>query len=176
MSIFTITAFVAYDNKRQLKLCCTCVNYINRLVCDVIQHLNTLLQSNPESIEWSLIKPTPGTNNGGQLEEPFCDLRADNLLQQYISCSTQKYGNKLDLVLCNCPEIIKNFSSIPPGQLCFPNDHHIIEFAVQQSFSHTKSVTCTIPSCTIHHRRLQTGKFWWAPQLLNTQSLWNYFI
>ena len=123
---------------------------------DVIQHLNTSLQSNPESsniiligdfnlpaIDWSLNQQTPATN-GGQLEESFCDLIEDNFLQQYISGSTHKDGNKLDLLLCNCPEIIKNVSSLPPDQLCFPTDHHIIEFGIQQSFCRAKSVTRTI--------------------------------
>ena len=113
---------------------------------DVIQHLNTSLQSNPESsnviligdfnlpaIDWSLNQQTPATN-GGQLEESFCDLIEDNFLQQCISGSTHKDGNKLDLLLCNCPENIKNVSSLPPDQLCFPTDHHIIEFGIQQSF------------------------------------------
>ena len=97
---------------------------------DVIQHLNTSLQSNPESsniiligdfnlpaFDWSLNQQTPATI-GGQLEESFCDLIEDNFLQQYISGSTHKDGNKLDLLLCNCPEIIKNVSSLPPDQLC----------------------------------------------------------
>ena len=53
-------------------------------------------------------------------------------------------SNKLDLLLCNCPEIIKNVSSLPPDQLCFPTDHHIIEFGIQQSFCRAKSVTRTI--------------------------------
>ena len=47
-------------------------------------------------------------------------------------------------MLCNCPEIIKNVSSLPPDQLCFPTDHHIIEFGIQQSFCRAKSVTRTI--------------------------------
>ena len=123
---------------------------------DVIQHLNTSLQSNPESsniiligdfnlpaIDWSLNQQTPATN-GGQLEESFCDLIENNFLQQYISSSTHKDGNKLDLLLCNCPEIIKNVSSLPPDQLCFSTDHHIIEFGIQKSFCRAKSVTRTI--------------------------------
>ena len=98
---------------------------------------------NLPAIDWSLNQQTPAAN-GGQLEESFCDLIEDNFLQQYISGSTHKDGNKLDLLLCNCPEIIKNVSSLPPDQLCFPTDHHIIEFGIQKSFCRAKSVTRTI--------------------------------
>jgi hypothetical protein len=67
---------------------------------------------NLPAIDWSLDQPTPATN-GGQLEESFCDLVADSFLQQFISGSMHIDGNKLDLLLCNCPEIIKNVSSLP---------------------------------------------------------------
>ncbi|CAB4008436.1 Hypothetical predicted protein, partial [Paramuricea clavata] len=123
---------------------------------DVIQYLNASLQSNPQSsciiligdfnlpaIDWSLDQPTPATN-GGQLEESFCNLVAVSFLQQFISGSTHIDGNKLDLLLCNCPEIIKNVSSLPPEQLTFPTDHNIIEFEVQHSFRRANPVTRTV--------------------------------
>jgi hypothetical protein len=59
---------------------------------------------NLPALDWSLDQPTPATN-GGQLEESFCDLVADSFLQQFISGSTHVDGNKLDLLLCNCPEM-----------------------------------------------------------------------
>ncbi|CAB4006426.1 Hypothetical predicted protein, partial [Paramuricea clavata] len=98
---------------------------------------------NLPAIDWSLDQPTPATN-GGQLEESFCDLVADSFLQQFISGSTHIDGNKLDLLLCNCPEIIKNVSSLPPEQLTFPTDHNIIEFEVQHSFRRANPVTRTV--------------------------------
>ena len=82
--------------------------------------------------------------NGGQLEESFCDLVADSFLQQFIYGSTHIDGNKLDLLFCNCPEIIKNVSSLPPEQLTFPTDHNIIEFEVQHSFRRANPVTSTV--------------------------------
>ena len=113
---------------------------------DVIQHLNASLQSNPESsciiligdfnlpaIDWSLDQPTPATN-GSQLEESFCDLVADSFLQQFISGSPHTDVDKLDLLLCSCPEVIKYVSSLPPEQLTFPTDYNIVEFEVQYLF------------------------------------------
>lgn len=36
----------------------------------------------------------------------FCELVGDNFLQQFVSGPTHISGSKLDLLLCNCPEII----------------------------------------------------------------------
>ena len=93
---------------------------------DVFQHLNLSLQNTSEStcialigdfnlptIDWSLDQPTPATN-GGQLEESFCDLVGDNFFQQFIKGTTHTGGNMLDLLLCNCPEIVKNISTFSP--------------------------------------------------------------
>ena len=105
-------------------------------------------KSNPESsciiligdfnlpaIDWSLDQPTPATN-GSQLEESFCDLVADSFLQQFISGSTHIDGNKLDLLLCNCPEIIKNVSSLPPEQLkCLCHKKIFLIFGIGQKVS-----------------------------------------
>jgi hypothetical protein len=120
---------------------------------DVFQHLNLSLQNTSEStcivligdfnlpaIDWSLDQPTPATN-GGQLEESFCDLVGDNFFQQFIKGTTHTGGNMLDLLLCNCPEIVKNISTFSPEQLNFPTDHHIIEFQIQQTFCRAKPVS-----------------------------------
>jgi hypothetical protein len=109
---------------------------------DVMQHrLYVSLQSNPESsciillgdFNLRAILPTPATN-GSQLEESFCDLVADSFLQQFISGSPHTDVDKLDLLLCSCPEVIKYVSSLPPEQLTFPTDYNIVEFEVQYLF------------------------------------------
>ena len=115
---------------------------------DAVQHLTLSLRKTPESscviligdfnltpmaINWSLDQPTP-TTDGGQLEESFCELVGDNFLQQFIKGPTHVRGNTLDLLLCNCPEIIKNVTTLPPQQANFPTDHYIIEFQIQQTF------------------------------------------
>ena len=45
--------------------------------------------------------------NEGQLEESFCNLVGDNFLEEFITGPTHVRGNTLDLLLCNCPEIIQ---------------------------------------------------------------------
>ena len=88
---------------------------------DSIQQLNSSLDDNPEStcvlltgdfnlpaIDWSLDHPSP-TSAGGHLEDKFCELVGDYYLEQLISGPTHRDGNKLDLLLCNYPEIIYLF-------------------------------------------------------------------
>ncbi|CAB3993507.1 Hypothetical predicted protein [Paramuricea clavata] len=119
---------------------------------DSIQQLNSSLDNIPESmsiilignfnlptIDWSLDHPNPN-NNGGLLENKFCDLVGDHFLEQLISGSTHRDGNKLDLLLCNYAEIIKNVTSSTPEQFGFPTDHHIIEFEIPQNFSRAKPI------------------------------------
>ena len=119
---------------------------------DSIQQLNSSLDNIPESmciiligdfnlpaIDWSLDHPNPN-NNGGLLENKFCDLVGDHFLEQLISGSTHRDGNKLDLLLCNYAEIIKNVTSSTPEQFGFPTDHHIIEFEIQQKFARAKPI------------------------------------
>ncbi|CAB4040713.1 Hypothetical predicted protein [Paramuricea clavata] len=85
---------------------------------DSIQQLNSSLDDNLESacvlltgdfnlpaIDWSLDHPSP-TSAGGHLEDKFCELVGDYYLEQLISGPTHRDGNKLDLLLCNYPEII----------------------------------------------------------------------
>ncbi len=123
---------------------------------DSIQQLNSSLDNVPESsciilirdfnlpaIDWSLDHPIPN-NNGGLLEVKFCELVGDHFLEQLISGSMHCDGNKLDLLLCNYPETIKNVSSSTLEQFGFPIDHHIIEFEIQQQFSRTKQIKRTI--------------------------------
>ncbi len=123
---------------------------------DSIQQHNSSFDNVPESsciiligdpnlpaIDWSLDHPIP-INNGGLLEDKFCELVGDHFLEQLISGSTNRDGNKLDLVLCNYPEIIKDVSSSTSEQFGFPADHHIIEFEIQQKFSRAKPIKRTI--------------------------------
>jgi hypothetical protein len=84
--------------------------------------------------------PTP-TVNGSQLEETFWDLVGDHFLQQFITGPTHVRGNILDLLLCNCPAIIKNVMTWSPDQSNFPSDHYIVEFEIQQAFHRANAVT-----------------------------------
>jgi hypothetical protein len=54
------------------------------------------------------------------------------------------YGNKLDLLLCNYPEIIMNVTTTSPEQYGYPTDHHILEFVIQQNFSRSQPIKQTI--------------------------------
>jgi hypothetical protein len=98
---------------------------------DSIQQINSSLDNIPESrciiligdfnlpaIDWSLDHPNPN-NNGGLLEDMFCELVGDHFLEQLISGSTHRDGNKLDLLLCDYAEIIKNITSSTPEKLVF---------------------------------------------------------
>ena len=127
-----------------------------RSTLDSIQQLNSSLDNIPESscmiligdfnlppIDWSLDHRNPN-NNGGLLEDKLCELVGDHFLEQLISGSTHRDGNKLDLLLCNYAEIIKNVTSSTPEQFGFPTDHHIIGFEIQQKFSRAKPIKRTI--------------------------------
>ena len=122
---------------------------------DAVQHLNSSLRKTPKSswviligdlssinlpaINWSLDLPTP-TTDAGQLEESFCELVGDNFLQQFIKGPTHVRGNTLDFLLCNCLEVIKTVTTLPPQQANFPTGHYIIEFQIQQTFRRADAV------------------------------------
>ena len=121
-----------------------------------IQHLNSSLQDTPESsciiltgvfnlpaINWSVDHPIP-TVNGSDVEKSFCDLVCDNFLQQFITGRTHVKGNTLDLLLCHCPEVIKNVMTWSPEQSNFPFDHYNVEFEIQQAFHRSNAVTRNI--------------------------------
>ena len=74
------------------------------------------------------------------MEKSFCDLFDDNFLQQFILGPTYNEGNKLDLLLCNCPEIIVNVDSSTPEQSKFPTDHYIVEFQIKLNFKRARKV------------------------------------
>ena len=62
----------------------------------------------------------------------------DNFLQQFIEGPTHIAGNKLDLLLCNCSEVIGDVSTTRPEQCDFPTDHLIVEFTIRQKFRRAK--------------------------------------
>ena len=57
-----------------------------------------------------------------------------------FSDPTHNGGNKLDLLLCNCPEIIVNVDSSTPEQSKFPIDHYIVEFQIKLNFKRARKV------------------------------------
>ena len=90
-------------------------------------------------------RPQPSPSNvGGHLEDKFCELFADYFLEQLIPGPTHRGGNKLDLLLCNCPEIIRGVSTSAPEQSGFPTDHHILVFKIQKLISRAKSIRRTV--------------------------------
>ena len=78
------------------------------------------------------------------MEDKFCELVGDYYLEQLISGPTHRDGNKLDLLLCNYPEIIRNVITTSPEQYGYPTDHHILEFTIQQNFSRSQPIKRTI--------------------------------
>ena len=73
------------------------------------------------------------------MEKSFCDL-FDNFLQQFILGPTHNDGNKLDLLLCNCHEVIVNVDSSTPEQCKFPTDCYIVEFQIKLNFKRARKV------------------------------------
>ena len=78
-------------------------------------------------------------NTGGTSDiEAFCEMADDNFFQQFILGPTHIAGNKLDLLLCNSPEIIGDVSTSRPE--CFPTDHYIVQIDIQLKFKRAKPV------------------------------------
>jgi hypothetical protein len=60
------------------------------------------------SVNLSINKSAP-INTGGQAAgENLCDVVGDNFLHQFMKDPTHIAGNKLYLLLSNCPEIVEN--------------------------------------------------------------------
>ncbi len=53
-------------------------------------------------------------------------------------------GNKLDLVLCNCPDVIDDINVRSSEECGFPTDHFIIDFNINLDFRRTKPVKRTV--------------------------------
>ena len=66
---------------------------------------------NIPSVNWSTDE-SASVNTGRQaVEESLCDLVDDNFLHQFIKSPTHIAGNKLDLLLSNCPETVENVTT-----------------------------------------------------------------
>ena len=121
---------------------------------DPIFKLNSSLCDNSESaciivlgdfnlpeLNWSGDQTAP-INNGSRADHNiFCDLMGDNFLQQFIPGTTHLAGNKLDLLLCNWPEVIGSVRSFHPRDGLFPSDHYVVEFEIILKFKRAKRVT-----------------------------------
>ena len=119
---------------------------------DVLHSLKNSLQRNQESsriviigdfnlpsVKWSNHENIPVPNTGGSnVNEVFCEILDNNFLQQFISGPAHIAGNKLDLLLCNSPEIVRDVSTFLPE--CFPTDHYVVEFDIQLKFNRAKPV------------------------------------
>ena len=81
---------------------------------------------NLPSVKWSSHENVPVNTGGSNENETFCEMVDDNFLQQFISGPTHIAGNKLDLLLCNSPEIIGDVSAFLPE--CFPTDHYVVSW------------------------------------------------
>jgi hypothetical protein len=124
---------------------------------DVLHELNSALQDTTEScqiilvgdfnlpaIDWT-IDPNAPINSGSRVDEDiFCHLVGDNFLHQFILGPTHIAGNKLDLMLCNCPEIIQDVSTSSPELRNFPTHHYLVEFKVKLKFSRARQVKCRV--------------------------------
>ena len=88
---------------------------------------------NIPSVNWSTDESAPVNTGRQAAEESLCDVVEDNFLHQFIKGPTHIAGNKLDLLLSNCPEIVENVTNHAPGQV-FPTDHYTVEFSVKLKF------------------------------------------
>jgi hypothetical protein len=81
-------------------------------------------------------------SRGHMENELFCELFNDNFLQQYITGSTHLGGNKLDLLLCNQPELIRDIRTL--DHCDFPSDHFPVEFSITQTFSRAHRIRLNV--------------------------------
>ena len=70
--------------------------------------------------------------------ELFCELFNNNFLQQHIAGSTHLGGNKLDLLLCNQPELIRDIRTL--DHCDFPSDHFPVDFSIAQTYSRARRI------------------------------------
>jgi hypothetical protein len=86
--------------------------------------MNIKFSSN-EKMDWSNDQTAP-FNIGGNASG-----NVDNFLHQFIEGKTHEAGNKLDLLLCYCPETIEKVTTTPADECGFPSDHYIIDFIIR---------------------------------------------
>ena len=115
--------------------------------------LNDSLPSNPGSscivvvgdfnvplVSWSDNQSTPINRDGYAVCEDLSELIGDNFMEQLVEGPTHRAGSKLDLLLCNCPDMISDVLASSPDKQIFPTDHFIIEFSIRTKFSRAKPV------------------------------------
>ena len=120
-----------------------------------LHELNDSLQSKSENdgvvvvrdfnlpgVTWSEDHTTPMSSREHMENELFCELFNDNFLQQYITGSTHLGGNKLDLLLCNQPELILDIRTM--DHCDFPSDHFPVEFSITQTFSRARRIRLNV--------------------------------
>ena len=95
---------------------------------------------NVPSVAWSDNQSTPINRDGCAIGEDLFELVGDNFMEQLIEGPANRAGNKLDLLLCNCPDIISDVLLSSPDEHTFPTDHFSIEFSVRTKFSRAKPV------------------------------------
>ena len=69
----------------------------------------------------------------------------DNFFQQFIPGPTHIAGNKLDLLLCNCPEIIEDVLTSYPREKRFLSDLYVVKIKIQHKFKHTRDSLAKVP-------------------------------
>ncbi|CAB4002720.1 Hypothetical predicted protein [Paramuricea clavata] len=131
---------------------------------DALHELNDSLQSKSENdgvvvvrdfnlpgVTWSEDHTPPMSSRGHMENERFCELFNDNFLQQHITGSTHLGGNKLDLLLCNQPELIRDIRTL--DHCDFPSDHFPVEFSITQTFSRARRIRLNVYD--FNHGRFQ---------------------
>ena len=98
---------------------------------------------NIPTLDWT-DSSSPVNIGGNATGDNFCDLMGDNFLVQFVDSPTHITGNKLDLVLRYCPEVIEGVSTHSPGVSEFLSDHYIIHFSVRVKFHRAKLVRCKV--------------------------------
>lgn len=96
---------------------------------------------NLPELDWSADCCAP-VNTGSRTDHNvFCDqLMGDIFFQQFIPGPTHIAGNKLDLLLCNCPEIVEDILTPHPRKKRFPSDHYVVKIKIRHKIKHTRGV------------------------------------
>ena len=94
---------------------------------------------NLPALDWSEDCCAPVNTGSRTGHNVFCDqLMDDNFFQQFIPGPTRIAGNKLDLLLCNCPEIIEDVLTSHPREKRFRSDHYVVKIKMRHKFKHTR--------------------------------------
>lgn len=71
----------------------------------------------------------------------------DNFFQQFIPGPTHIAGNKLDLLLCNCPEIIEDVLTSHPREKRFLSDLCVVKIKIRHKFKHIRGAKRIVFDC-----------------------------